>query len=136
MRSRHTIAHKAFISLHMRAGRTFGGVISTASGPRDRAIPSGPGWGWGLDSLWPKLLGYERVGPHRHHWRSVDPAGEVTAATRLRLTADGRRVLGGEADHVRLNGVDRWVGGVHLAGPGSPWRWDEGTESIVTLPDR
>jgi ribosomal protein S18 acetylase RimI-like enzyme len=24
-------------------------------------------------------LGYERVAPHQHHWRSVDPAGVVTA---------------------------------------------------------
>jgi hypothetical protein len=58
------------------------------------------------------------------------PAGEVTAATRLRPTPAGRRVLRGEADHVALNGVDRWVGGVHLRGTQVPWRWDEGTESI------
>jgi len=42
-------------------------------------------------------------------------------------------VLAGEADHVALNGVDRWIGGVHLAGPDSPWRWDEGTEGIVSV---
>src|ERR687897_330478 len=42
----------------------------------------------------------------------------------------GQRVLRGEADHVALNGIDRWVGGVYLRGPESPWRWDEGTESI------
>jgi hypothetical protein len=59
------------------------------------------------------------------------PDGRVGAATRLRLTAGGRRVLAGEADHVAQSGVDRWIGGVHLAGAGSPWRWDEGTESIV-----
>ena len=66
----------------------------------------------------------------------IDPAdGEVTAATRTRLTAAGRRVLGGEADHVVLNGLDRWVGGVHLHGPTAPWRWDEGTESVIALGD-
>jgi hypothetical protein len=48
----------------------------------------------------------------------------------VRLTAAGRRVLGGDADHVALNGIDRWIGGVHLAGTDSPWRWHEGTESI------
>jgi hypothetical protein len=58
------------------------------------------------------------------------PAGEVTAVARLRPTEAGRRVLRGEADHVALNGIDRWVGGVHLRGAESPWRWDEGTESI------
>jgi hypothetical protein len=59
------------------------------------------------------------------------PGGEVVAATRLRLTAAGRLVLRGQADHVALNGIDRWVGGVHLHGAAARWRWDEGTESIV-----
>jgi hypothetical protein len=59
------------------------------------------------------------------------PAGEVGAGTRLHPPPAGRRVLRGEADHVALNGIDRWVGGVHLQGPESPWRWDEGTESIT-----
>jgi hypothetical protein len=62
----------------------------------------------------------------------LDPlAGEVTAGTRLRLTAAGGRVLRGEADQVALNGIDRWVGGVHLHGPEARWRWDEGTESVT-----
>jgi len=59
------------------------------------------------------------------------PADEVAAATRLRLTAAGRRALAGQADHVALNGIDRWVGGVHLHGAAARWRWDAGTESIV-----
>jgi hypothetical protein len=59
------------------------------------------------------------------------PGGEVTAATGLRPTAAGRRVLRGEADHVALNGIDRWIGGVHLHGEVARWRWDEGTESIA-----
>jgi hypothetical protein len=59
------------------------------------------------------------------------PDAPVTAATRLRLTPAGRRVLRGEADHVALNGIDRWVGGVHLVGETARWRWDEGTESIA-----
>src|SRR5512132_334308 len=59
------------------------------------------------------------------------PGGQVTAGTGLRPTAAGRRVLRGEADHVALNGIDRWVGGVHLHGGAARWRWDEGTESIA-----
>jgi len=59
------------------------------------------------------------------------PTGQVTAATRLRVTPAGRRVLAGEADHVALSGIDRWVGGVHLHGPTARWRWDEGIESIT-----
>jgi hypothetical protein len=47
------------------------------------------------------------------------------------VTPAGRRVLRGEADHVALNGIDRWIGGVHLVGEEARWRWDEGTEAIV-----
>jgi hypothetical protein len=56
----------------------------------------------------------------------------VTAGTGLRPTAAGRRVLRGEADHVALNGIDRWIGEVHLHGEVARWRWDEGTESVVS----
>ena len=59
------------------------------------------------------------------------PGGEVTAGTGLRPTPAGRWVLRGEADHVALNGIDRWIGGVHLHGEVARWRWDEGTESIT-----
>ena len=55
----------------------------------------------------------------------------IERGTSLRLTDAGRRVLDGQADHVALNGVDRWIGGVHLKGHDVPWRWNEGTESIT-----
>ena len=43
----------------------------------------------------------------------------------------GARVLAGGVDQVALNGIDRWIGGVHLYGRQVPWRWDDGTETIV-----
>jgi hypothetical protein len=46
------------------------------------------------------------------------------------LTAAGRRVLDGDEDHVALNGIDRWIGGVHLVGREVPWRWDDGVEAV------
>jgi hypothetical protein len=61
----------------------------------------------------------------------ADPPGGVAAGTRLGVTGAGRRVLAGEADHVELNGIDRWVGGVRLHGAAARWRWDEGTEAVV-----
>jgi hypothetical protein len=60
--------------------------------------------------------------------------GGVDRHTALALTDAGRRVLDGAADHVSLNGVDRWIGGMHLVGRDVPWRWDEGVEAIVTSP--
>jgi hypothetical protein len=60
------------------------------------------------------------------------PAAEpVGRHTPLALTPAGAAVLAGEADHVRLNGIDRWIGGVHLRGADARWRWDDGTEEVT-----
>jgi len=40
-------------------------------------------------------------------------------------------VLVGHADQIALNGIDRWIGGVHLQGHYVPWHWDGGTETIA-----
>lgn len=42
----------------------------------------------------------------------------------VELTDAGKAVLNGERDHIELNGIDRWLGGVHLT-PETLWRWDE-----------
>jgi hypothetical protein len=77
----------------------------------------------------------DRLATARVPLLELDPPGDaVTAATRLRPTPAGTRVLRGEADHVALNGVDRWVGGVHLRGNRPSWRFDEGTESVQPAP--
>ena len=55
----------------------------------------------------------------------------VDFSTQVAVTSAGRDVLAGSEDYVRLNGIDRWIGGVHLAGDEAHWRWDEGTETIV-----
>ncbi|HXM56206.1 MAG TPA: hypothetical protein VOB72_12515 [Candidatus Dormibacteraeota bacterium] len=48
---------------------------------------------------------------------------------RLALTGAGEEVLAGRRDHVLLNGLDRWVGGVHLAGHRT-FRYDERLETL------
>jgi hypothetical protein len=40
----------------------------------------------------------------------------------IRVPAPGRALLAGRADHVALNGIDRWLGGVRLT-PERHWRW-------------
>jgi hypothetical protein len=62
------------------------------------------------------------------------PGGPVQMGTGVRLTGAGAQVLAGQADQVALNGIDRWIGGVHLHGNHVPWRWDDGTEALVRLP--
>ncbi len=53
----------------------------------------------------------------------------------VRLTPAGRSVLAGQADHVRLNGLDRWLGGVHLR-TDNFWRWDSRARRLVRAEER
>ncbi|MEP7022258.1 MAG: hypothetical protein ABJB47_00260 [Actinomycetota bacterium] len=63
---------------------------------------------------------------------AAPPTGQpIARGTRVRLTDAGTRVLSAHADHVDLNAIDRWIGGVHLNRHHAQWRWDEGTESII-----
>jgi hypothetical protein len=45
-------------------------------------------------------------------------------------TAFGRQVHEGKEDHVRANGINRWLGGVHLCEGAPVWRWDEVARTI------
>ena len=64
--------------------------------------------------------------------RATDvPTAEAESADyAFSVTEAGRDVLAGRADHVRLNGIERWIGGVHLAGPESLFRWNPRIESL------
>jgi hypothetical protein len=49
------------------------------------------------------------------------------------ITDAGRDVIEGREDAIALNGIDRWLGGVHLIGEErSPWRWDGWRETLVS----
>jgi hypothetical protein len=58
--------------------------------------------------------------------RAARPVGRTAGVA---ITDAGRRVLAGADDHVELNGLDRWIGGVHLRGREVP-RFDEGVEAV------
>jgi len=45
-------------------------------------------------------------------------------------TAFGRDVYEGREDHIRANGINRWLGGVHLCEGAPVWRWDESARTI------
>jgi hypothetical protein len=53
------------------------------------------------------------------------PPAAAFGAQRFRLTPAGREVLDGKRDAVATIGIDRWLGGTHLASGGTVWRWDE-----------
>jgi hypothetical protein len=50
------------------------------------------------------------------------------------VTAAGHAVLTGADDHVGLNGIDRWLGGVHLEGEEAAWRWDAAEHRLCAAP--
>jgi hypothetical protein len=57
--------------------------------------------------------------------RMESNAGAVT------LTEVGSRVLDLQDDHVKLNGIERWLGGVHLTGANAVWRWDTARKCML-----
>ncbi len=59
---------------------------------------------------------------------------ETFADSTFEITDAGRDVLRGEADHIELNGIDCWRGGVHLHGHlqgQTIWRWDSAAGRMV-----
>ncbi len=50
---------------------------------------------------------------------------------RLERTEAGDAVLAGAEDAVRLNGIDRRLGGVRLEGSEAAWRWDRGARQLI-----
>ncbi len=47
------------------------------------------------------------------------------------ITPLGRELLENNCDWIDKNGIDRWLGGVHLLGKEQIWRWDETSGSLV-----
>jgi hypothetical protein len=54
----------------------------------------------------------------------------VTGSSVVTLTEVGSRVLDVQDDHVKLNGIERWLGGVPLTGTDAVWRWDSARKSM------
>jgi hypothetical protein len=54
-----------------------------------------------------------------HFWQS-----------KVKLTELGRAILDGKADQVKANGIDRWLGGVHLSGAEARYRWNEAARRL------
>lgn len=47
------------------------------------------------------------------------------------ITDDGKEVLAGRRDFVVQNGIDQWLGGVHLHGPQAQWQWDDQVKKLL-----
>lgn len=68
-----------------------------------------------------RVLDYHKMDPENYTPLSRNELQQWVVS----LTDAGRSVLVGEQDHVQLNGIDRWLGGVHLQGHEAQWRWDQ-----------
>ncbi len=55
---------------------------------------------------------------------------ELANTAKFQITAAGEAVLAEEADFITLNGIDEWLGGVHLHDPENLWRWDEAAQRL------
>src|SRR6266850_2416808 len=55
---------------------------------------------------------------------------DIVHNARFELTEPGKAVLLGDTDLVNLNGIDLWLGGVHLS-PNKLWRWDEPSGRVM-----
>lgn len=49
------------------------------------------------------------------------------------MTDAGTEVLRGRSDFVELNGIDQWLGGVHLNGKEHLWRWDDRKHQLALV---
>jgi len=78
------------------------------------------------------VLELKRLGNGPHPLLTMNNDGNLSPMDSNRLlrasfqiTDHGKAVLNGDEDFVRLNGIDLWLGGVHLQGNEAAWRWDE-----------
>lgn len=60
----------------------------------------------------------------------IDESGRPFRDRHVKLTPTGERVLAGDQDHVHLNGLDLWIGGVHLTDGAPSWRYDDRLERL------
>ena len=62
----------------------------------------------------------------------MDPAQMLLSS--FEITEHGKAALNGNEDFVIRNGIDIWLGGVHLNGKEAAWRWEElGQVLLVSL---
>ena len=73
----------------------------------------------------------DRLGSGAHPMVVVADDADRPSKRTYAITDTGRDALAGRADAVALNGIDRWLGGVHLDGPAAPWRWDASAGALV-----
>jgi hypothetical protein len=89
-------------------------------------ITAEPVYGLGDTQVWLTLVNLSNA----HHPLLTTLNGnartdQVGPGTQFKITEAGKAVLNGDSDFIKLNGIDQWLGGVHLQGNDQLWRWEE-----------
>lgn len=77
-----------------------------------------PQFGYGDAQLWNEMVRLADAERPLLRIEGVPPDASIS------LTEDSAQVLEGQGDFVAWNGIDLWLGGVHLAGREARWRWN------------
>src|SRR6185295_3947472 len=89
-----------------------------------------PGYGLGDAQLWSEIRYLSSGREPLITIGGIDDMSQAAESNRFHkasfeLTDTGRQVLSCERDAIEINGVDQWLGGVHLIDT-SIWKWNEG----------
>lgn len=91
-----------------------------------------PVYGLGDAQLWSELKRLAEAGTPPLTISGLDAQSRDYHHASFDPTATGREVLAGNRDFVELNGIDLWLGGVHMLDGGAVWRWDDGHTNQLT----
>lgn len=91
-----------------------------------------PAYGLGDLQIWRDLKGMAEAAQPLIQLESSADADHAASPfhAACSLTETGQRVLAGQADFIKLNGLDAWLGGVHLR-TDKLWRWDERKRALA-----
>ncbi len=70
-----------------------------------------------------KISKVDREAPTKKELRNWD----------VSITDAGKKVLENKEDFIYLNGIDCWLGGVHLQGRKPRWRWDDSNQKLIEI---
>ena len=95
-----------------------------------------PAYGLGDAQFWNTL---RQMGDAREPLLSIkngNASGPILSSenfnqSSFEITQAGDAVLDAQADFVELNGIDTWLGGVHLLGKSDLWRWDDQKKRLI-----
>ena len=103
-----------------------------------RFFDAEPAYGLGDSQVWDDL---QRLAGARRPLLTISGPDELESESvqvRLRqstfkITDAGNEILNDKGDFIEMNGIDLWLGGVHLS-PDNLWRWDDGEQELISKP--